>query len=143
MVKKQSKDPSWHLIDAEGQVLGRISTKIATLLMGKHKAEFVRYQNRGDQVVVINAAKIHVTGKKLLQKNYYSHSGYPGGLKTIPLVKMLAEKPEEVMRHAVKGMLPHNRMGSMLLKRLHVYPGPSHSHTNLKPNTKEDDDRAS
>ncbi len=123
----------WHVIDAEGQVLGRLSTRIATLLLGKHKPTFVPYLDSGDFVVVLNAAKVRVTGKKMIQKKYYRHSGYPGGLAEIPYAKLLAEKPERVVYHAVRGMLPHNRLGERLIKKLHVYKGTEHPHTNVKP----------
>lgn len=128
---EQNSKEHWHLVDATDQVLGRMSTRIALLLMGKHKKEFVRYKDVGDHVIVINTAKVRVTGRKQSQKQYYRHSGYPGGLKVISFGKLLAQKPQEIIRHAVRGMLPHNRIGAKLLNKLHVYEGPDHPHTNL------------
>ncbi len=118
----------WHVIDAQGQVLGRLAAQVARLLMGKHKPTYTPHLPVGDYVVVINAAKVRVTGKKLLQKLYHRHSGYMGGLKEIPLREMLARHPERVVKLAVKGMLPKNRLGRQLLRRLKVYPGPEHPH---------------
>lgn len=112
-----------HTIDANGKVLGRLSTEIARLLMGKQKSEFVNYLDMGDFVVVTNAAKIKVTGKKMEQKVYTRHSGYPGGLKQETLGKMMDKKTEKVIEHAVKGMLPKNKLGSRMIRRLKVYKG--------------------
>ena len=118
----------WHLIDASDKILGRLSTQIANLLMGKHKPIFSRHLDTGDYVVVINAEKVSVTGKKAKQKLYYRHSGYPGGLKSISLEKMMENHPARVIEHAVKGMLPHNRLGAEMLKKLRVYVGDAHPH---------------
>jgi len=118
----------WHVIDASGKTLGRLSIQIAGLLMGKHKPMFTPNQDTGDFVVVINAAKIHVTGNKMKQKLYYRHSGYPGGLKTIPLEKMMQTNPTRVIELAVKGMLPHTRLGESMRKKLKVYAGDTHPH---------------
>lgn len=119
---------SWHVIDARDRVLGRLATEVARLLMGKHKPMFTRNMDTGDFVVVINAAKISVTGNKMEQKLYYRHSGYPGGFKSIKLGKMLDTRPTRVIEHAVKGMLPKNRLGNSMLKKLRVYAGESHPH---------------
>ena len=118
----------WHLIDASDKILGRLSTQIANLLMGKHKPIFSRHLDTGDYVVVINAEKVSVTGNKAKQKLYYRHSGYPGGLKSISLEKMMENHPARVIEHAVKGMLPHNRLGAEMLKKLRVYVGDAHPH---------------
>jgi large subunit ribosomal protein L13 len=118
----------WHLIDAEGKVLGRLATQIANLLMGKHKPIFCRHLDTGDYVVVINADKVRVTGNKPKQKLYYRHSGYPGGLKSISLERMMETHPTRAIEHAVKGMLPHNKLGAQMLKKLKVYAGDAHPH---------------
>ncbi|MFC2010245.1 50S ribosomal protein L13 [Chloroflexota bacterium] len=118
----------WHLIDATDEILGRLSTRIAGLLMGKHKPIFTRHLDTGDYVVVINAEKIRVTGNKTRQKTYYRHSGYPGGLKSVSLEKMMQTDPTRVIEHAVKGMIPHNRLGAQMLKKLKVYVGDAHPH---------------
>lgn len=119
----------WHLIDAEGQVLGRLATRIAKLLMGKSKATFVRHLDIGDHVVVINAAKVVVTGNKESQKIYHRHSGWPGGMRITPLAKMRATKPEQIIIKAVTGMLPRNRLHAKLLKHLHVFARVDHPYT--------------
>ena len=116
----------WHIIDASGKVLGRLATQVASLLMGKHKPIFCRHLDVGDFVVVINADKVHFTGDKAKQKLYYRHSGYPGGLKSISLERMLETYPTRVIEHAVKGMLPHTRLGARMMKRLRVYAGEAH-----------------
>src|SRR3989304_7186357 len=116
----------WHLIDAEGKILGRLSGEIAQLLMGKGKPYFVRYLDCGDYVVVKNAQKVKLTGKKAEQKKYYRHSGYPGGFKTDPFKKWLVEKPEQIIIHAVRGMLPQNKLRDQMLKRLRVFAGEEH-----------------
>jgi len=118
----------WHVIDASDKILGRFSTQIACLLMGKHKPMFTPNQDTGDFVVVINAGKVRVTGNKAKQKFYYRHSGYPGGLKSISLEKMMQKNPTRVIEHAVKGMLPHTRLGAGMMKRLRVYAGDTHPH---------------
>jgi len=116
----------WHIMDASDKVLGRLATQIASLLMGKHKPIFSRHLDVGDFVVIINADKVHVTGDKAKQKLYYRHSGYPGGLKSVSLARMLETYPTRVIEHAVKGMLPHNRLGAKMMKRLRVYAGDTH-----------------
>ncbi len=118
----------WHLIDVKDQVLGRISTKIAGLLMGKSKPYFVRNLDCGDYVVVINAKEVKVTGKKETQKKYYRYSGYPGGFKAEALQDLRKRKPTEVIKHAVSGMLPQNRLKSKMLKRLLIFPESTHSY---------------
>ena len=120
--------PGWHVIDAEGKTLGRISSEIAILLQGKHKPGYVPYMNTGDYVVVVNAEKIHVTGKKIEQKKYYRHSGYHGGLTERTLQQMLDKHPDRVIKQAVKGMLPKNVPGRRMLGRLKVYSGNEHPH---------------
>ncbi len=118
----------WHVIDASDKVLGRLATQIAGLLMGKHKPIFSRNLDTGDFVVVINADKIRVTGNKARQKIYYRHSGYPGGLKVVSLETMMQTNPAQVIEQAVKGMLPHTRLGNSMMKKLRVYAGDSHPH---------------
>ena len=118
----------WHLIDASGKTLGRLATQMSILLLGKHKPIFTPNQDTGDHVVVINAAKVQVTGNKTKQKLYYRYSGYPGGLRSRSLDEMLDKYPERVIEHAVKGMLPRNRLGARMLKKLHVYAGDTHPH---------------
>ncbi len=118
----------WHVMDASGKILGRLATQVAHLLMGKHKPIFTRNLDTGDFVVVINADKIRVTGDKAKQKLYYRHSGYPGGFKSISLEKMMQTNPTRVIEYAVKGMLPHNRLGARMMKKLRVYAGDTHPH---------------
>jgi len=118
----------WHVIDASGKVLGRLATQVARLLMGKHKPTFSPNLDTGDFVIVINADKVRVTGNKAKQKVYYRHSGYPGGLKSISLEKMMQTNPTGVIEHAVKGMLPHTRLGARMMKKLRVYVGDTHPH---------------
>jgi large subunit ribosomal protein L13 len=118
----------WHVIDATGQVLGRLATRVARLLMGKHKPIFSPNLDVGDYVVVINADKVRVTGEKAKQKVYYRHSGYPGGLKSITYDKLMQTNPTRAIEHAVKGMLPHTRLGAKMMKKLRVYVGDTHPH---------------
>ena len=118
----------WHVIDASGKVLGRLATEVAELLMGKHKPIFTRNLDTGDYVVVINADKVRVTGNKLKQKLYYRHSGYPGGFRITSLGEMMQSNPAWVIEHAVKGMVPRNRLGASMLKKLKVYVGDTHPH---------------
>ena len=127
-VKKSDIEHQWHVIDASGKVLGRLATQVASLLMGKHKPIFTRNLDVGDFVVVINADKVRVTGDKAQQKTYYRHSGYPGGLKSINYEKMMQTHPTRIIEHAVKGMLPHNRLGASMIKKLKVYTGGNHPH---------------
>ena len=118
----------WHVIDASGQTLGKLSTQVANLLMGKHKPTFTPNLDTGDYVIIINASKVKVTGKKPKQKVYYRHSGYPGGLRAETYEELMASHPTRIIEHAVKGMLPHNRLGSAMYKKLKVYAGDSHPH---------------
>ena len=118
----------WYLVDAEGKTLGRLATQIADTLRGKHKAEYTPHVDTGDFVVVVNAEKITVTGNKLDDKLYYRHSGYPGGLRSRPLRDQLERRPTEVIRKAVKGMLPKNRLAAQQLTKLKIYAGPEHPH---------------
>jgi large subunit ribosomal protein L13 len=122
----------WHLIDAADQTLGRLSTRVARLLMGKHKPAFTPSLDTGDFVVVINADKVRVTGNKARQKLYYRHSNYPGGLKSVTLEKMMQEHPTRALEHAVNGMLPHTRLGARIKKRLRVYAGEAQPHVQAK-----------
>ena len=116
----------WHLIDASDKVLGRLATQIAGLLMGKHKPIFSRHLDMGDYVVITNAEKVSFTGNKAKQKLYYRHSGYPGGLKSISLERLMQTHPTRVIEYAVKGMLPHNRLGAKMMKRFRTYVGDAH-----------------
>jgi large subunit ribosomal protein L13 len=127
----------WYVVDAEGQTLGRLSTRIADALRGKRKPQYTPHVDTGDFVVVVNAEKIRVTGKKLEQKRYWRHSGYPGGIKSRTLAEMLDRRPEEVIRKAVKGMLPRNRLARKQLTKLKVYAGPDHPHAAQKPREME------
>jgi large subunit ribosomal protein L13 len=123
----------WFVVDAEGKVLGRLAAQIAHRLRGKHKPEFAPHMDNGDFIVVVNCEKLKITGKKLAQKRYYRHSGYVGGLKATPLEKMLDKKPEFVLMHAVKGMLPRNTLGRALIKKLKIYAGAEHPHSAQQP----------
>jgi len=126
--KKSDITREWHLVDASDQILGRVATRIASLLMGKHKPIFARNMDTGDFVVVINAEKVRVTGEKAKLKMYYRHSGYPGGFKVMSYEKLMATHPTRVIEHAVKGMLPHTRLGAQMIKKLKVYVGDKHPH---------------
>ena len=127
----------WYVVDADGQTLGRLATQIADALRGKRKPEYTPHCDTGDFVVVVNAEKIRVTGNKLNDKIYYRHSGYPGGLRSRTLAEMLERRPEEVIRKAVKGMLPRNRLGRQQLTKLKVYAGPEHPHEAQMPKQME------
>ena len=131
--KKDEIERKWWLINAEGKILGRLATEISILLRGKKKPEFVNFMDSGDFVIVINAEKVNITGRKVEQKKYYSHSGYPGGLKEKTLKELLEKKPEEVIRKAVWGMIPKNKLGRAVCKKLKVYSGPHHPHEAQKP----------
>jgi large subunit ribosomal protein L13 len=131
--KATEVDQNWLIIDAEGQTLGRMATAIASRLRGKHKAEFTPHVDTGDYVVVVNAEKVRVTGNKAKDKMYYSHSGYPGGLKSIPFEKLIDKSPEKVIKLAVKGMLPKNPLGRSMFKKLKVYAGAKHPHEAQQP----------
>ena len=128
---------NWYLIDAEGKTLGHVAAKAAELLRGKHKPTFVPHMDCGDHVIIINADKIVLTGKKLDQKMYYHHTGYIGNLKQVKYRTMMAEKPEFVVEKAVKGMVPDTTIGRKALTRLRVYAGPEHNHAAQKPETVE------
>jgi len=131
--KKDDIEQKWWLINAEGRILGRLATEVADLIRGKRKPQFTSHLDTGDFVVVVNAEKIKVTGRKLEQKKYYSHSLYPGGIKEEILKDLLARKPEEVIKKAVWGMVPKGKLGRALYKKLKVYRGPSHPHEAQNP----------
>jgi large subunit ribosomal protein L13 len=133
--KKEEVIRDWYLVDAEDKILGRLACEIAHRLRGKHKTIYAPYMDTGDFVIVVNAGKISLTGKKLTDKIYYHHSGYPGGIKAITAGKLLKEKPEEVLRTAVKGMLPKNTLGRAMLKKLKIYAGGDHPHEAQCPRT--------
>jgi large subunit ribosomal protein L13 len=132
-----NRQRDWYVVDADGQTLGRLATQIADALRGKRKPEYTPHCDTGDFVVVVNAAKIRVTGNKLNDKIYYRHSGYPGGLRSRTLAEMLERRPEEVIRKAVKGMLPRNRLSRQQLTKLKVYAGPEHPHQAQQPQAME------
>jgi large subunit ribosomal protein L13 len=131
--KQEEIERKWFLVDAREKTLGRMATKIAHILKGKHKPVFTPHVDTGDFVVVINAAKVHLTGKKWKQKIYYHHSGYPGGIKSISAEKLRSQRPEEIIRKAIKGMLPKNPLGRKMFKKLKVYAGEEHPHQAQKP----------
>ncbi len=124
---------AWHVVDADSVVLGRLATEVATLLRGKHKPTWAPHVDTGDHVVVVNAAKLDVSLRKAEQKQYYRHSGYPGGIRSESLEHLLARNPEQVIRKAVKGMLPKGPLGRQMIKKLRVYAGPTHPHTAQQP----------
>ena len=124
---------SWYIVDAEGQVLGRLATRVAVLLMGKHKPDYTPFLKTGDHVIVVNAEKVRLTGRKEDQKMYYSHSGYPGGIKAISARHLRKKFPERMVEKAVAGMLPKNKVGNQLTTRLKVYKGPDHPHAAQQP----------
>lgn len=123
----------WYVVDAAGKTLGRLATQIATMLRGKHKPTYTPHLDMGDFIIVVNADKVELSGRKRQQKVYYRHSGYMGGLKVIPFERMIVDHPERVIRLAVRGMLPHNRLGRAMLKKLKIYAGPNHPHQAQKP----------
>ncbi len=131
--KPHEIERKWFVIDAQGQTLGRLATRVATILRGKHKPIYTPHIDCGDYVIVINADKINVTGQKLDQKIYYRHSGYPGGLKQVTLRRQLQTHPERVIEAAVRGMLPKNRLGRKMFRKLRVYDGPDHPHQAQQP----------
>lgn len=131
--KSEDKRIKWHVVDADGKTLGRLATRIATILRGKHSPRYTSHIDMGYRVAVINAEKVVVTGKKDEQKIYYHHSGYLGGLKSVKFEDMLEKDPEYVIKHAVRGMLPHNKLGDKLSRRLKVYRGSKHPHQAQKP----------
>ena len=133
VTKKEDVQQDWYVVDAAGQTLGRLATRVALVLRGKHKPTYSPAVDTGDCVIVVNADKVHVTGRKLDQKMYYRHSGYPGGLKEITLRNLLQRRPTRVIEHAVRGMLPKNRLGRQMFKKLKVYAGPDHPHAAQQP----------
>ena len=137
MASAANVDRKWYVIDAEGATLGRLATTVAAVLRGKNKPVFTPHVDCGDYVIVINAAKVSVTGRKLDQKVYYHHSDYVGGMKSLTLREMLEKKPELVIEKAVKGMLPKGPLGTEMLTKLHVYAGPDHKHAAQKPEVLE------
>lgn len=137
MAKPFEVERKWYVVDCEGQTLGRLASEVASILRGKHKPEFTPHVDTGDFVILINADKIRLTGKKLKNKIYYRHSGYPGGLKETTAAEMLNKKPEKMLELAVKGMLPKNRLGRKIGKKLYVYAGSEHPHQAQQPETWE------
>ena len=133
--KPSDIERKWYVVDAEGKTLGRLASEVANVLRGKNKPTYTPHIDTGDYVIVVNAEKIQVTGKKLDQKIYYHHSEYVGGMKEATLREMMQKKPEFVITHAVKGMLPKGPLGRQMLKKLHVYAGPEHNHAAQKPET--------
>ena len=142
MASAANVERKWYVVDATGHTLGRLTSEIASVLRGKNKPEFTPHVDTGDYVIVVNAEKIKVTGKKLDQKIYYNHSDYVGGMKETTLKEMLAKKPEYVIEHAVKGMLPKGPLGRQMMKKLHVYAGPEHEQAAQKPEVLEIKERA-
>ncbi len=135
--KAEDIERKWFVVDAQGQTLGRLATRIATVLRGKHKPVYTPHMDCGDYVIVVNADKIQVTGHKLEQKTYYRHSGYPGGLRQVSLRRQLQVHPDRVIEAAVRGMLPHNRLGRKMFKKLKIYAGPTHPHQAQQPTALE------
>lgn len=133
MEKKETVDRKWYVIDAEGVSLGRVATKAATVLRGKHKPTYTPHIDCGDYVIIVNAAKVRLTGNKLDDKKYYNHSGYPGGLRERNGKEMIENYPEEMMERAIKGMLPKGRLGRQMYKKLFVYADENHNHQAQKP----------
>ena len=133
MANPDKIERKWYVVDAEGQTLGRLASEVAKVLRGKNKPVFTPHVDTGDYVIIVNADKIKVTGKKMEQKIYYNHSEYVGGMKETTLKEMMAKKPERVLELAVKGMLPKGPLGRTMIKKLHVYAGPEHNHAAQKP----------
>jgi large subunit ribosomal protein L13 len=131
--RDQDIQRDWYVVDAQGQTLGRLATRVATILRGKHKPNFTPHVDCGDYVIIVNAEKIHVTGQKMTQKKYYRHSGYPGGLRVVTLRDQLQKFPARVLEHAVQGMLPKNKLGRRMFRKLKVYAGPDHPHQAQQP----------
>ncbi len=136
-IKKSEISKDWWVADAEGQILGRFASKISQVLRGKHKTNFTPHMDMGDFVIIVNAEKISVTGNKETKKTYFSHTGYPGGSKEVSLYSLRRSNPERVLVNAVKGMLPHNRLGRAILSHLKVYSGPNHPHIAQNPKNLE------
>lgn len=137
MAKPNEVEKKWFIVDAEGKSLGRLSSEVAKILRGKHKPEYTPHVDSGDFVIVLNAEKVALTGKKLDQNFYTYHTGHPGGLKQISFRRMMQEKPEQLIYHAVKGMLPKTRLGRQMLKKLRVYTGTTHTHEAQQPEALE------
>ncbi len=137
MAKPAEVERKWYVIDASGQTLGRLSSEVASILRGKHKADYTPHVDTGDYVIVINAQEIKLTGDKLNQKMFRYHTGYPGGLKEMDYRTLLQKKPEKAIEAAVKGMLPHNRLGNKMYKKLKVYRGSEHPHQAQKPENRQ------
>lgn len=135
IAKPAEVERKWYVIDAEGKTLGRMASEVASILRGKKKPIYTPHVDCGDYVIVINAEKVEVTGKKRKEKIYKRHTGYPGGLRETTFEKLQATKPEEIIKHAVKGMLPDGKLGRQMLKKLKVYAGPEHAHAAQKPET--------
>ena len=135
IAKPQEVERKWYVVDADGQTLGRLASEVAAILRGKKKPTYTPHVDTGDYVIVINAEKINVTGKKRKEKSYKRHTGYPGGLREITFEKLQAKNPEEIIRHAVKGMMPKGVLGRQMYKKLKVYAGPEHNHIAQKPET--------
>ena len=136
-IKADEIHKDWFVADAENKVLGRLASKVAQILKGKHKPTYTPHMDMGDFVVVVNAEKIRVSGNKEMQKTYFSHSGYPGGTKEVDLYTMRRRHPERVIQNAVKGMLPHNRLGRQMMRNLKIYSGPDHPHSSQQPKVME------
>lgn len=133
MQKKETINRKWYVVDAEGCTLGRLASQVATILRGKHKVTYTPYVDTGDYVIIVNASKVNLTGKKLEDKMYYNHSGFPGGLRERTAKEMLEKYPEEMVERAIKGMLPKGRLGRQMAKKLFVYAGPEHEQIAQKP----------
>lgn len=141
MANAANVERKWYVVDAEGKTVGRLAAEVAKILRGKHKPTFTPHVDTGDHVIIVNAAKVAFTGKKLIQKTYFRHSGYPGGTTFTTAGKMLAEKPEKVLEIAIKGMLPKNRLGRQMYRKLNVYKGAEHPHAAQQPEVLELDIR--
>ncbi len=137
IAKPAEVERKWYVVDAEGKTLGRLASEVASVLRGKNKPIYTPHVDCGDYVIVINAEKVEVTGKKRKEKIYKRHTGYPGGLRELSFEKLQAKKPEEIIKHAVKGMLPDGKLGRQMFKKLKVYAGPEHAHAAQKPETLE------
>jgi large subunit ribosomal protein L13 len=135
--KPQDVQRKWYVVDAEGQTLGRLASQVAMILRGKHRPTYTPHVDTGDHVIIINAEKIHLTGKKLQNKKYYRHSGYPGGIKSVTAGDLLDRHPERVIKAAVWGMIPHNTLGRQIIKKLKIYAGAEHPHQAQMPETLE------
>ena len=136
-IKAGEIQKDWFVADAENKILGRLASKVAQVLKGKHKPTYTPHMDMGDFVVVVNAEKVHVSGKKEMQKTYFSHSGYPGGTKELDLYTLRRKHPERVIQNAVKGMLPHNSLGRHMMRNLKIYSGPDHPHSAQEPKVME------